>query len=181
MINLAIILSEGFEEIEAISVIDILRRGMCKVEIYGIGDLRVTGAHGITIECDEVFDKYSLPNYDGVVLVGGMKNAINLSNEKGVISLLNEYVNLGKLVAGICATPSVVFSKTDILNGKECTCYPSMELIGNLNDAKFIDKDVVVCDNIITSQSPFTAGKFALEILKYFDCDYLTVEKELRG
>lgn len=181
MVSVAIILSEGFEEVEAITVIDILRRGMCKVDVYGFVDLRVTGAHGITIECDEVFDKYSLPNYDGIVLVGGMKNALNLSNVEGVLSVLKEYANLGKLVAGICATPSIVFSKAGILNDKMCTCYPSMELIANLNNARYIDKDVVVCDNIITSQSPSTAIKFAIEILKYFSCDYLNVEKDLRG
>lgn len=181
MIKIGIILSEGFEEIEAVSTIDILRRGNCKVEIYGLGCLRITGAHGITIECDEIFDKYSLPDYDGIVFVGGMKNAISLSNDEDVLNLISEYVSLGKMVAGICATPSIVFAKTGVLKNKECTCYPSMELIANLNDAKYIDNDVVVCNNIITSQSPSTATKFALEILKYFDCNYVEVEKELKG
>ena len=136
MKSVIVILSDGFEEIEAISTIDILRRGLCQVEVLGLDNLMVTGAHGITIECDEVFEYYNALSYDGVVLVGGMANANNLAENQDVLKLL-EYYNLeNKMIAGICATPSIVFSKTNIVSGLEVTCYPDKELIANLKNSK---------------------------------------------
>ena len=179
MKSIAVILSDGFEEIEAVSVIDILRRGTCHVEIFGLSGLTVTGAHDLTFDTDEIFEYYNTLKYDGVVLVGGMKNAINLSMNNDVLKLLEEYNNSHKLVAGICATPAVVFSKTNILDGKNATCYPDIDLKSMLNN--YVDSDVVVSDNVITSQSPSTAVKFAIEILKYLELDADGVFKGLIG
>ena len=90
------------------------------------------------------------------------------------------YAN-GKLIAGICATPSIVFSKTEVIKNKDVTCYPNEELISNLIGCNYVDSSVVVCDNLITSQSPATATDFALAILEYFDCDYELVKQEFKG
>ena len=181
MKNIAIVLSDGFEEIEAISVIDVLRRGTCHVDVFGLNGITVTGSHEITIDADEIFEYYNVLKYDGIVLVGGMKNAINLSGSNDVIKLLEDFNDKGKLVAGICATPAVVFSKTNILKDKNATCYPDNELIAQLGVNRFVDSLVVVSGNIITSQSPSTAIDFAIAILKYLELDADGVLKGLMG
>lgn len=179
MKRLAVVISEGFEEMECVSTVDVLRRGGVEVEVLGLGDVNITGAHGITITCDEIFNCFGLSEFDGVVLVGGMKNAITLSETSDILSLLEDFNNNQKLIAGICATPSIVFSKTNILSGKGATCYPSSDLIANLEN--FIDSPVVVSGNVITSQSPATAIDFALAILNYFEIDVSSLISELKG
>ena len=166
MKKVVMVLAEGFEELEAISVIDVLRRANIGVELMGIRDTQITGSHGVTLVCDDVFDFYGSLDFDGVVLVGGMDNAITLSQNEDVLNLLKEYMLKDKLVAGICATPSVVFSEAGILVDKSATCYPSDSLINGMICKEYIDKPCVVCDNVITSQSPDTALEFALTIVQ---------------
>ena len=180
MKRIAIIISEGFEEVECITCIDILRRSGLQVEVFGIADSNVTGAHGVTIICDEVFDYYTALDFDGIVLVGGMKNAITLSESKEVLDLIENYYYSGKLVAGICATPSIVFSKTNICESNILTCYPSEDLIKNIS-GNFEDRDVIISNNLITSQSPSTAMDFALTIVKYFSGSVDELMFELKG
>lgn len=181
MRRIAIILSDGFEEIEAVTTIDILRRAGMTIDVLGLNETVVTGAHGLPIEADDKFDYFGALDYDGIVFAGGMKNAMNLANDNDVIKLINYYDDSKKLIAGICATPSIVFSKTNIFDNKNCTCYPSEELISNLKNGKYLDKCVVVCDNIITSQSPYTSMAFALSIAKYFGYDISSLQLELKG
>ena len=107
MKKIAIILADGFEEIEAIEVIDILRRATCKVEILGLENIQITGARGVTIESDDRFNYYTALDYDGIVLVGGMANAETLAGDNDILKLLEEYNSQGKLIAGICATPAL--------------------------------------------------------------------------
>lgn len=180
MKKIAIILADGFEELEAVTVIDILRRATISVEVLGLRNTHITGSRGITIVCDDVYDYYSSLEYDGVVLVGGMENATTLSQDESVLNLLREYASKGKMVAGICATPALVFSEAGILEDKECTCYPSDNLINYLA-GEYVDRECVVCDNIITSQSPDTAMEFALTILQYLGYDAGAVYSELQG
>ena len=180
MKRIAIILAEGFEEIEGITCIDVLRRGGLQVEVFGVGDTHITGAHGITINCDEVFDYYTVLDFDGLVLVGGIKNAIALSESQEVLDLIENYYSAGKLVAGICATPSVVFSKTGVVASNVLTCYPSEDLIASIS-ANFEDREVVVSNNLITSQSPATAMNFAMTIVKYLDGNIDELIYSLKG
>lgn len=180
MKKLAVIIADGFEELEAVTVIDILRRATINVEVLGLRNTHITGSRGITIVCDDVFDYYSSLEFDGVVLVGGMENATTLSQDEGVLKLLRDYDAKGKMIAGICATPSLVFSEAGILEGRPCTCYPSDNLINYLN-GEYLDKECVVSDNIITSQSPDTAMEFALTILQYLGYDAGAVYSELQG
>lgn len=180
MKKVVMILADGFEELEAVTVIDVLRRATIGVEIMGLRGTQITGSRGITVVCDDVFDYYSSLEYDGVVLVGGMDNATTLSSEEGVLDLLREYMAKGKMVAGICATPALVFSEAGILEGKEATCYPSDNLIFNLG-CEFVDKECVVCDNLITSQSPDTAMEFALTCVQYLGYDAGAVYREMQG
>ncbi len=181
MKKIAIIISDGFEEIEVISVIDILRRIGAKVDVLGVGNTTITGSHGIPILVDEIFDYYSHLDYDGIVFGGGMNNAITLGNNEDVLKVI-EYYNLqNKMIAGICASPAIVFGKTNILENKTFTCYPDAQLYEKIGNGKYIDKSVVVCDNIITSQSPYTAIVFALTIAKYLGYEIDKVQKDLKG
>lgn len=181
MKKLAIILSDGFEEIEAVTVIDILRRSGLTVEVLGLNETVITGAHGLQLEADDKFDYFGTLDCDGIVFAGGMKNAISLSNDSEVLRLIEFYNDNKKMIAGICASPSILFTKTSILNDKNVTCYPSQELISNLKNCNYVDKCVVVCDNIITSQSPYTSMAFALSIVKYFGHDIESLQLELKG
>lgn len=180
MKKVALIISEGFEEMECISSIDVMRRGGIQVEVLGFGDSHITGAHGITIICDEVFDYYTALDFDGLVLVGGMKNAITLSESSEILDLIENYYSNGKLVAGICATPSIVFSKTGVLVGNVLTCYPSEDLIRNI-ESNYEDREVIISNNLITSQSPSTAINFALTIVKYFEGNVEELMSGLKG
>ena len=125
MKKVVVLLADGFEELEAISVIDILKRAGVGVEILALGNVRVTGAHGITIEADEIFNYYNALDMDGVVFAGGMLNAETLSEERPVIDLVNYFYENDKLVAAICASPALILPKTKISRYLECTCYPS--------------------------------------------------------
>lgn len=176
----AVILANGFEEIEAISVVDILRRGGIQVEIMSTSDYQLTGAHGITILADELFDYYGCTNFDGILFAGGMENARSLASNTEVINLIDYFYDNDKLVGAICASPSLVLSKSKLYGFCRLTCYPDQSLIESINDA-YEDSSVVVSNNVITSKCPGTAIDFALEILKYFGIDYIDVSNGLMG
>ena len=184
MKRVAIILADGFEEIEAVTTIDILRRATVSVEVLSVGDIHVTGGHGVTIIADEVFDYYSALDYDAIIFAGGMKNAITLSENKGVLDLITYYHKNEKFVCGICATPAVVFANTDILDGVNFTCYPDKQLLVeacNKSKGIWLDEDVVFSENILTSQSPATATHFALAICEILGYDSTAIINELEG
>jgi 4-methyl-5(b-hydroxyethyl)-thiazole monophosphate biosynthesis len=158
------LMADGFEEIEALAVVDILRRANIKVEVVGLRDLQLTGSRGVTILCDEVFDYYSTLEYDGVVMVGGMNNATSLSQDDRILKLLQDYMERGKMIAGICATPSLVFSEAGILSGKRATCYPGCE--SDLFGATYTAAPVEQCGNIITACGPGVSFDFGFAIVE---------------
>lgn len=165
MVKALVLMAEGFEEIELASIVDILRRGGVTVSIVGLKKELATGSRGIKIQPDISLDSV-LPNvslYDAIVLPGGSPGYINLGNDQRLLSLILRYHTGGKLVAAICAAPSVL-AKTGILSGKNATIFKGME--DDLKGAKYVDKSVVEDGNIITSQGPGTAMEFALNILK---------------
>lgn len=184
MKRVAVILAEGFEEIETISVIDILRRATISVEVFSLGDVKVTGGHGITMIADDVFNYYNVLDFDAIIFPGGMKNAITLSENKDVLKLIYNYATSDKLVCGICATPAIVFSKCDILDGCNFTCYPDEELISEAKKSCkgiYLDEDVVFSGNVLTSQSPATATHFALAICEILGYDSIGILNDLEG
>lgn len=181
MKKVAVILADGFEELEAISIIDILKRASVNVEILALGNTRVTGAHDITIEADEIFNYYNALDLDGIVFAGGMNNANNLSNDSAVIDLVNNYYEGDKLIGAICASPAFILPRTKIDKSLKCTCYPDTELKSMLDAFQYVDENVVVCNNVITSQSPFTAMEFALNIVEYLGLDAEELFKDLQG
>jgi len=173
--RLIVPLAEGFEEIEAVAVIDILRRANIKVDVVGIEDEIVAGRNGIKILCDKVIADVKPEDYDGIVLPGGNPGYKNLENNQQVINFIKTFNSKGKLIAAICASPTIL-EKVGVLEGKKATCYPSMrDKIKN-----FVDERVVVDKNVITSQGPGTAIEFALEIVRFFNPNaYEQLKKDL--
>lgn len=158
-----VVLAEGFEEIEAVTPIDVLRRAGVEVIVAGVGQREVTGAHGITIETDIMIEQYQeLP--DALILPGGMPGASNLRKSQSLEVLLEKMQKEKKLIAAICASPAVVLSAQGILDGKKATCYPGFE--GQLGPkVKFVSDRVVVDGCVVTSRGPGTAMEFSLELV----------------
>lgn len=153
--------AEGFEEIEAFTVVDVLRRAGIKVDTVGITGTMITGAHGVKVTVDKKLTDVKIDEYDGIVLPGGMPGAANLGRSTSLIEMIKKLFTKGKLVAAICASP-VILAKAGLLDNKKATIYPGME-----NELPYPRGErVVVDDNIITSQGPGTAMEFALKVVE---------------
>jgi protein deglycase len=161
MAHIIVPLADGFEEIEAVTIIDILRRTGCHVTTAGLKKREVAGAHEISVQADTVIKQ--LPHsFDGVVLPGGMPGTDNLLSSPKVISLVRNTFNEGLLCAAICAAP-IVLGKAGILEGRRATCYPGYE--DQLTGAKLIEAAVVRDKNVVTSRGVGTTIAFALELV----------------
>ena len=159
-----ILLATGFEEIEAVTVIDILRRAGIETIIAGLDGINITGSHGITITADKKLSDLK-PDFDVVVIPGGMPGALHLHNSSEVNDFIKDINAKGTLVAAICAAPSVVLAPIGILDNKSATCYPG-DQIDFGKSTRYKNKAVVVDGNIITSQGPATAMEFAFAIVE---------------
>jgi len=168
-----VLLAEGFEEMEAVISIDILRRAGIRVITAAICDNRiVTGSRRIPIKADILLkDFQSIP--DALILPGGLTGAENLAASQDVKDLIMTCIREGKIIAAICASPALVLSKFGVLKGKKATCYPGHERHFG-NETVFIKDDVVIDGNVITSAGPGTAFHFAVAIVHV-----LTGEKTL--
>ena len=159
-----VVLADGFEEMEAVTPVDILRRSEVDVIIAGLGKLSVRGAHNIVMEADVLFGDYEgFP--DAVILPGGMPGAENLANSEKLRDMFLKMNSEKRLIAAICAAPALLLAPTGVLKGREATCYPGMEKSFS-SDVKFTNEEVVRSGNIITSRGPGTAFVFALKIVE---------------
>lgn len=157
-----LILAEGFEEVEATTPIDILRRSGVTVTVAGLNGKTIKGSHGITLEADIKLDDAN-DSYDAIILPGGMPGAENLARSEKVKTLITSMNKSKKIVAAICASPALVLGPMGILDGKEATCYPTMET--NFSSRVKFSKEKVIQDgNVITSRGPATAIAFSLKI-----------------
>ncbi len=172
-----VFLADGFEEVEAVSVIDILRRAKITVDVASIQDqIRVRGAHDITIEADKLLsDIRDINSYDAVITPGGLPGSTNLRDDELVISFIKEASQNKKIVASICASP-IVLEKAGLTAGKAGTSFPGMR--DQVNFAKYKEDLVVQDDKLITSRGPATALLFALELVKQLKG--IEVYKEIR-
>ena len=160
--KVAVLLAEGFETIEALTTVDILRRAGVICNTIGTKSLEVTTSHSITIKADKVLNE-EVYDYDVVVLPGGMPGSVNLRDDERVINLLKEFNSNNKKIAAICAGP-ISLGKAGLSERKNVTCYPGFEdQLGNCN---YQEELVVVDGNIITGRGPAAAIPFAFEILK---------------
>jgi len=169
-----VILAPGFEEIEAVTVIDILRRAEVDVTVAGVSDRTVRASRLTTIVADITLEEAET-YYDALILPGGMPGASNLAASEKVIALIKHINGYGHIIAAICASPAIVLAPTGILNGKQATCYPGMQ--DKFDDSTIYSEEPVVSDgNIITSRGPATALPFALKIVAHL-VDRETSEK----
>ena len=159
-----VVLADGFEEIEAVTPIDVLRRAGLEVIVAGVAKRDVPGAHNITVETDVILEQYQgIP--DAIVLPGGMPGAENLARSETLQMLLEKMKKNGKLIGAICAAPAMVLAPQGYLEGKKATCYPGYEDRMGAN-VKFSTDRVVRDGLIITSRGPGSALEFALELVR---------------
>ena len=166
MKNVAVMIADGSEEIEALTVVDILRRANVKCDIVSVNGRTIKSSHNIEILSDKVIDN-SIKEYDMIVLPGGLPGAYNLAENKLLIETLKEFsVEKDKYIAAICASPAIVLTKANIEGGKNITSYPSKGFAELLKKANYTENLVEVDGNIITSRGPATAMLFAYELLE---------------
>ncbi len=158
-------LAKGFEEVEAIATIDVIKRAEIDICTVGIGSKIVCGAHNIPVFCDLDESEVDVTDVDAIILPGGMPGTLNLEKNETVNKFIDYAVNNNKLIAAICAAPSILGHK-GLLNGKEATAFPGFE--EELDGAVISDKYVVADGNIITARGMGSAIDFGLKIVEYF-------------
>ena len=164
MARVACILADGFEEIEGLTVVDLLRRAEIDVKMVSItGKLEVIGSHEIKIVADSLFHEEDFNETEMIVLPGGMPGTKHLGEYEPLINLLKDFANKEKYIAAICAAPSVL-GMNGILNGKKAISYPGF--YDKLQGATISNEKVVVDRTIITSKGLGTSIDFALTIIK---------------
>lgn len=166
-------LAEGFEELEALNPIDILRRAEIPIKTVGVTSKNVIGAHGVKIESDIGIEDVNLKDITAVILPGGMPGTVNLEKSQKVQEILDYADRQNILICAICAAPSILGHK-GFLKGKKATCFKGFEkeLIGAVVTGEGVVRD----GNIITSRGAGTAGDFAFEIVTYIKGETATAE-----
>ncbi len=166
--KILVIIADGFEEIETITPIDILKRLDFKVIIAGVDKKNVTGAHGIKIEADCTVDQVNHIYYSTVIIPGGLPNATSLRDNEEVKELIRLIYKKGGIAAAICASP-IVLNKAGVLAGKKVTSYPDFE--GVFTNSVFTGADVEVDGRIITAKGAGLSVDFSAAIAKTLGVD----------
>ena len=160
MATALLLLADGFEEIEAVTLIDVLRRGEVVVTTASLAGQRVTGSHQISLEADALLDSVTVENFDALVLPGGPA-AKTLREDARAQATIARAAAAGKVLAAVCAGPTAL-EAAGVLTGKRATSYP-----GNpLPSAHWVEESVVIDGNVITSRGPGTTMAFALAIVE---------------
>lgn len=167
MCKIAVLMAEGFEEGETLTIVDILRRAELTCNTFYFGDKLVKGMHGIYVEGDKAFSD-EIKDYDMVVLPGGRPGGQNLKENPDVISLIQSFNQESKYIGAMCSG-TVVLSEAKVIDGKKVTGYTGYaeKLIGGI----FVDEVVVADKNLVTSQGPATPYPFAYKIAEIFGKD----------
>jgi len=162
--NVFLFLATGFEEIEAVAVIDVLRRTEIEITVVSVtGEKLVVGTHGITVQADVLFADADFSKGNMLILPGGMPGAKNLDEYKPLIQLINEYYKAGKFLSAICAAP-MILGKMRLLRNEEAICFPGYEEF--LEDAVLSKQRVVRSGKIITAKGAGCAIEFGLKIVE---------------
>ncbi len=156
--------AQGFEEVEAIAALDVIRRGGIEIQSVGVGDKIITGSHGIPVVCDITDAEILLDQADGVILPGGMPGTNNLFDSDSVHKAIDCCADAGKLICAICAAP-LILGRKGLLEGKEAVCFPGFE--DELKGASISNKYVCTDGNIITAKGMGSAVNFGLAVVAY--------------
>ena len=170
MVKVAVMLAQGFEEIEALTVVDVLRRANITCDMVGFEE-QVTGSHAIQVRADCVFDG-DLSDYDMIVLPGGMHGSAHLRDNQALIQELQNFEQEGKKLAAICAAP-IALNQAGLLKNKKFTCYDGV--LEQILDGQYVKETVVVDGHLITSRGPSTALAFAYELVEQLGGDAETL------
>lgn len=160
-----VFLAEGFEEIEALTPVDVLRRAGMPVRTVSITSSQlVTGAHGITVKADAIYDSTLFANAEWLILPGGLPGADNLHNFAPLLGALKaQYESKHGRIAAICASPGVVLGQEGLLKGRKATCYPGFEKM--MQGAEYVDERVVADDKFVLGNGPASALLWSLTIV----------------
>lgn len=161
-----VFLADGFEEVEALTPVDVLRRGGVSVKTVSItSSLQVTGAHGVSVVADVIWNNSLFQDPKWLILPGGMPGATNLYEFAPLQGLLRQqFESKDGRIAAICASPAVILGQMGLLKGRKATCYPGMEDL--MEGAKPVDKRVTVDNKFVLGNGPSSALPWALAILK---------------
>lgn len=160
MATALVLLADGFEEIEAVTIIDVLRRGGVTVTTASLAEKRVTGSHHITLEADQLLGGVAVESFDALVLPGGPA-AKTLREDERAQASIRRAAAAGKLLAAVCAAPTAL-EAAGVLVGKRATVYPGNQL----PSAQQVEARVVEDGNVVTSRGPGTTMEFALALVK---------------
>ncbi len=163
--KIMVLLAEGFEEVEFVTIVDILRRAGVEVTIVGLKAGSISGSHGIRVMPDTSMDSISGDQFDGLVLPGGYPGFANLGEDERVLELVREMSLSGRYLTAICGAPSVL-SKAGVIEGKKVTIHPGVRDL--LTSGSYVDQRVVVDGRVVTSQGPGTAMEFSLKLVELF-------------
>lgn len=164
MAKILIPLASGFEELEAITNIDVLRRAGLEVLTAGIGSKEIEGDHGIKVKTDTTIEEVKVEDLKAVVLPGGMPGASNLRDSNQLLNIIKKLNEENKLCAAICAAP-IVLEAAGILDGKKATSYPGFDK--DMSSCNYQNDRVVIDGNLITGRGPGVAMEFAMTIVEY--------------
>lgn len=166
MSRIAVFFAEGYEEIEALTVVDICRRCKIQVDMVSVtGDYMVNGSHNIQVRMDKLFEDADFSEYDMLVLPGGLKGTQGLEAHEGLMAQIDAFYADGKYIAAICAAPSI-FGHRGILKGRNACSYPSFE--SHLEGAEVTEGPVEISDNVVTGRGMGAAVPFGLAIAGIF-------------
>ena len=165
MKSIAILFIDGFEEMEGITIVDVLRRADFNTVFIGVEEKTVTGSHGIMVTMDKLLKDVSKDDLDAVVLPGGMPGAARLTENAAVTELLKAVSSQQKKVGAICAAPIALHS-AGLLNNKKVTCYPSFEQ--HLVNSICTGESVTIDGHVISGQGPGAALEFSLSLVEWF-------------
>jgi 4-methyl-5(b-hydroxyethyl)-thiazole monophosphate biosynthesis len=156
-------IADGSEEIEAVCLIDILRRAGAEVTVASVGALQITASRGLRIVADGLIDQYLTTDFDLIALPGGLPGAERLRDSPALVRILKRQQARGAPYAAICAAPTVVLAPHGLLDHHRATCHPAFTR--DLADASRAEQRVVVDGNVVTSRGPGTALEFALALV----------------
>ncbi len=163
MSKVIIIIAPGFEEIEAVTIIDLLRRGGVNVTVAGLERLVIKGSHDISIIPDVFYKDVKADDFDMLILPGGQPGTNNLKSNQDVLHLVKKFFSSRKKLAAICAAPAVL-NAAGITNNLKLTSYPSEK--SSLKNSIYLENNVVKDKNVITSRGIGTAIEFSLKLIE---------------